>query len=105
MRRKDRAVYDRAEISGILDQCAVCRIAMVDGGRPYVVPMNFGYEWLGERLAIYLHCAGAGRKLDALREGPDVCFEADCAGRLTGAGDLACAYSYAYQSVIAQGRA
>ena len=34
-----------------------------DGGWPYTVPMN--YVWLNG--AVYLHCAFAGHKLDAIR--------------------------------------
>ena len=41
-----------------------------DGGWPYTVPMN--YVWLNG--AVYLHCAFAGHKLDAIRNCDKVSF-------------------------------
>ena len=32
-----------AEIERLLKEATVARVAMVDGVRPYVVPINFGY--------------------------------------------------------------
>jgi nitroimidazol reductase NimA-like FMN-containing flavoprotein (pyridoxamine 5'-phosphate oxidase superfamily) len=46
---------------------------MVDGSKPYLVPMNCG--WDGEHLL--LHAATQGRKLDILRANPRVCVEVD----------------------------
>lgn len=44
MRRTDRQVKDFSEICAILDKCQVMRLGLCDGQRPYVVPVNFGYE-------------------------------------------------------------
>ena len=47
MRRRDREITDRDEIIAILDESIVCRIAFNAAPAPYVVPLNFGYEWAG----------------------------------------------------------
>ena len=45
MRRKDREITDRAMISGMLDMMEVLHIAVKNEPFPYIVPVNFGYEW------------------------------------------------------------
>lgn len=102
MRRNDRQVTDPAELEEIIRRCDVCRLAFADGGVPYVVPLNFGYEWRENRLTLYFHCAKAGRKIDMLRRNPLVCFEMDC-GHVLQEGDAACDYSMAFESVIGTG--
>ena len=69
---------DMGEIAGVLRECTVCRVGMQSQGKIYVVPMNFGYEQEGEKLTFYLHSAKVGRKIEALREEPEVCVELDC---------------------------
>ena len=73
MRRGDREIVNRDELHRILDEAMVMRLGMLDGERPYVVPLNFARE--GDEL--WFHAAKAGRKLDCLRAAPAVCVEAD----------------------------
>lgn len=35
---------DTDAVESIIRQATICRIAMSDGGQPYVVPVSFGYE-------------------------------------------------------------
>ncbi len=104
MRRKDKEVTGIQELIGIIDQCKICRIAMVDGAGLYIVPMNFGYAYDGNQLVLYFHCAKEGRKIDAMKQNPMVCFEMDCEHRLI-EGDNACSFAYSFKSVIGSGRA
>jgi len=104
MRRKDREVTDVAELKSIIDTCKVCRIGMIDEQGIYIVPMNFGYEFVDEKLRIYLHCAKEGRKLFAIAVNPSVCVEMDCEHQLV-EGDIACTYGYRFASVIGNGKA
>ena len=48
MRRKDREVTDLTALKFILDTCKVCRVGMVDEQGIYIVPVNFGYEFVDE---------------------------------------------------------
>ena len=43
MRRKDREITDIEELLAVVSRCKVCRLAMAENNRPYVVPLNFGY--------------------------------------------------------------
>lgn len=102
MRRKDREISDRAQQFAILSRCAVCRVGMIAEGKPYIVPLNFGIADRGDSLALYFHCAHEGKKLDALRAHPEVCFEVDCGHQLN-PGETACQYAFRYESVIGEG--
>ena len=104
MRRKDRQVTDINELKQIIDSCKVCRIGMIDEQGIYIVPVNFGYEFVEEKLKIYLHCAKEGRKLSAIGVNPSVCVEMDCEHQLV-EGDIACTYGYRFASVIGNGKA
>jgi uncharacterized protein len=102
MRRVDREVRGRDELAAILDEADACRIAFAVGGEPYIVTMNFGYDWEGELPVLYFHCAREGRKLDSMRANPRVCFELDAAHELS-RGDAACSWGMKYASVVGYG--
>jgi len=102
MRRKDREIFDKATLMEILDTSAVCRIAFKTEGAPYIVPLNFGYEW-DEKLVFYFHCAKEGRKLDLLRRSDEVGFELDMGHEMI-RGDQACDWGMKYRSIIGVGK-
>lgn len=83
MRREDRSVTELDGIEAILKECRTCHLAMVDEGKPYVVPLSYGYQ-LNEdgTLTLYFHSAKEGRKLDILRKNNLVCFEISREGEL-----------------------
>lgn len=103
MRRSDREVINQDEIREIIDRCVICRVAMVDDGKPYLVPLNFGYTLNQGKLTLVFHSAKSGRKIDILRKDPDVCFEMDCDHELID-GERACDYSFAFSSIIGNGK-
>lgn len=102
MRRNDREVTERRELLSIINQCKVCRIAMMDTEGLYIVPMNFGYTYEEDKLTLYFHCAKEGRKLEAIMQNPSVCVEMDCEHQLVEA-ETACEYGYAFKSIIGNG--
>jgi nitroimidazol reductase NimA-like FMN-containing flavoprotein (pyridoxamine 5'-phosphate oxidase superfamily) len=60
------------EIEALLRRCRVGRMGCCIDDRPYVVPVNFAYDGS----AVYV-VSGPGRKIDAMRTDPRVCFEVD----------------------------
>ncbi len=100
MRRKEKAINDRAEIEAVINAARVCRMGMCDGQVPYIVPLCFGYT----ADAFYFHCAAEGRKLEILAKNPNVCIELETGVALR-PGAKACDWGMAYRSVIAFGRA
>lgn len=103
MRRSEREVTDSIEILSIIKACDVMRLGMVDeAGRPYIIPLNFGWETEDGILTLYFHGANEGRKLEILRNNPLVCFEMDTDHQLSAA-EKPCNYSFGYKSVIGWG--
>lgn len=104
MRRPKRQIREIEKIKEVVEECKVCRVGLFSEGKIYVVPMNFGYSFEGEKLTFYLHSAKVGRKIEALRQEPQVCLELDCRHGLQEA-DTPCNHSYYYASLIGTGKA
>jgi len=104
MRRHDREVTDISELLAIIEACKVCRIGMQDGQGIYIVPLNFGYEYVDGNLTLYFHSAREGRKIDAIAHNAAVGFEMDCEHRLI-EGATACKYGFSFKSIIGNGTA
>jgi nitroimidazol reductase NimA-like FMN-containing flavoprotein (pyridoxamine 5'-phosphate oxidase superfamily) len=58
--------------TAIVGRIACCGHGAVGDGRPYLVPLAYGYDGV----AVYAH-SGPGRKLDLMRAEPRVTFEVD----------------------------
>lgn len=102
MRRKDREVSSFEEIVQIIEKCEVCRLGLSVDNRPYVVPLNFGYEVLDGKLILYFHGANAGMKLEMIQKNPFACFEVDCDHQLY-ENEKAHEFSFGYSSVVGFG--
>lgn len=103
MKRKDREVTDRRWQEQVLHDAQVLELGMVDPeGKPYVVPLGFGYE----DGAIYLHGAPVGMKNDILAANPNVCFQVYIAGETVAYDkpDGSRSFTMRYRSVTGFGR-
>jgi len=99
LRRKDKEITDSREIEEVIKKATVCRLALVDGDEPYIVPVNFGYE----KNAIYFHSALEGQKVELIKRNNKVCFEIDTDVAIEKTDKSKC--SVKYRSVIGTGRA
>lgn len=102
MRKKDREVSNMEDIIAIIKKCDVCRLAFYDQEYPYIVPLNFGFSYDGTDMELYFHGAGAGKKLELIRENNKAGFEMDCSHNLI-EGSAACEYTMEYESVCGNG--
>ncbi|WP_167954827.1 pyridoxamine 5'-phosphate oxidase family protein [Anaerosporobacter faecicola] len=102
MRRQDREVKDLQEMEEIITMCKTCHIGMVDEERPYVVPLNFGYERVEEHFIFYFHCAKEGRKLSILHKNPQVALELSVEGEPVHP-ETPCNSGYYYSSFMGEG--
>ncbi|MBW3088243.1 pyridoxamine 5'-phosphate oxidase family protein [Bifidobacterium sp. 82T24] len=107
MRRADREVTDTETMAAIIDGCDIVDIAYTDAEGLTVVPVNFGYEYDREngRLALWMHSAPRGRKLDAIRAAGNhlpVAFamRTDCA---VVEGRTACNWGESFKSIVGNG--
>ena len=98
MRRSDREISEIHAIEKILAEASVCRLAMVDNGEPYVVPLNYGYQ----DGTLYFHGAAQGRKYEALRSGGRICFEVTLENGVC-RNDNPCGWDWYFQTVIGYG--
>lgn len=106
MRLHKREIRDLSVIRKILEECQVVRLGLSDKEGIFIVPVNYGYDLseTGEKLTLYIHGAGEGRKADALAVSPRVAIEMDCRHEII-TGDYTCSYSYGYRSIMGNGTA
>jgi nitroimidazol reductase NimA-like FMN-containing flavoprotein (pyridoxamine 5'-phosphate oxidase superfamily) len=99
--RKTTYLKSLSEIEIIIKKCQVCHVAMVDsGGKPYVLPFNFGYH----DGIVYLHSDYKGKKIDILKNNPSVCINFSTDHEMFLAHEqVACSYGMAYRSVLVYG--
>lgn len=107
MRRTDREVTDDATKRQIIEAGKVINLALHDFPAPYVVPTNYGYEFVGNQLHIYLHGAPKGHKRVLIVADPNVSFSIIANDSLytPEPGSKPSAYSYFYQSILGTGKA
>ena len=100
MYHADREIRDRAMICAILDMCDVIDIGFFDDEYPYVIPVNFGYEFEDD-LIFYTHHALEGYKNTLVAKNPHVCAVTHkFMGKIYNAYDHS---SHDYRSVMAFG--
>jgi nitroimidazol reductase NimA-like FMN-containing flavoprotein (pyridoxamine 5'-phosphate oxidase superfamily) len=104
MRRSDREITDIEDKVGIIRRCKTLRLALAEQNQPYIVPLNFGFEYIDGILTLYMHGAREGKKVDILNRNKQVCFEMDGEHALI-PGKEPAQYSFAYESIIGFGTA
>lgn len=104
MRRQDRRITDPAVIRMVLDKCRTLHLGLVEDGRAYIVPLNYGWTEENGRYTLYAHSAAEGRKIDLIRGGADAGFEMETGVEYFDA-DTACGWGNRYESIIGEGRA
>ncbi|MDR3724341.1 MAG: pyridoxamine 5'-phosphate oxidase family protein [Terracidiphilus sp.] len=100
VRRKERAITDRAEIDAILNEGKVMHLALSLHDRPFLVPLFYVYD--GQ--ALYFHSAQQGTKIEILKQNPHVCFEVSL-GQGVIPSDKACDFEARHRTVIGAGTA
>lgn len=100
MRRKEKCVTDSKILHSVIQKAQVCRLGLVDGLTPYIIPLSFGFD--GTHL--YFHSAKEGRKIDILDKNNRACVEFEQDVALI-RGTNACDYGFRYLTVICHGTA
>jgi nitroimidazol reductase NimA-like FMN-containing flavoprotein (pyridoxamine 5'-phosphate oxidase superfamily) len=95
---------DHAKAIELLRQATFASFAMTDGGRPYVVSLNFAYDGSqGPNGRLVVH-TGHGRKAAALAADPRICVFAT-SGEAFHQGATPCSDGFTFRSVVAEGTA
>jgi nitroimidazol reductase NimA-like FMN-containing flavoprotein (pyridoxamine 5'-phosphate oxidase superfamily) len=101
-RRKTTFLNELKQVEPIIQSCKVCHVAMVDADNmPYVLPFNFGYH----NGIIYLHSDPQGKKINILKNNPNVCINFTTDHELFHITEnIACSYGMRYKSVVVNGK-
>jgi len=99
LRRKERGMKTSREMELLLERMPVGRLAVTTEEGPYIVAVNYLF-FAG---SIYFHSGMAGRKMDALRADPRVCFMVDEIGPRV-LWEQGCGISQIYKSVVCFGK-
>ncbi|OGS21722.1 MAG: pyridoxamine 5'-phosphate oxidase [Elusimicrobia bacterium RIFOXYA2_FULL_39_19] len=95
-----KIITEKSEIEKIIKQAKVCRLGLAHENKPYIVPMNFGYE----NGCLYFHSKNNGKKMEMIKNNSQVCFEIDIDTQIIQA-DKPCNWGMDYRSVIGFGKA
>ena len=90
----------KEQIEAIIHKATVCRLGMLDGDTPYIVPLCFGYR----DNTLYFHGSMQSRKVELIQKHPRVCFEFDILTEPISAPNP-CDWDMRYQSVVGFGKA
>ena len=103
MRQENREIKEFNKIIEVMKSCDVCRLALNDGGYPYILPLNFCMEVVDGIVNLYFHSALEGYKVDLIKKDNRASFEMDCKHQLQYFKEKGyCTMSY--ESVIGSGR-
>jgi len=107
MRRTDREITDEATKRDIIEKAHIINLGILDFPAPYVVPTNYGYEFVDDQLHLYIHGAPKGKKRGLIAANPEVSFSiiTDSSLYTPEEGAPLSSFSYFYRSVLGSGKA
>ena len=100
MRRSEKAVTDPEQLYRIIDRCDFCRLGMINGTVPYIVPLCF----VRSGHTLLFHSAQEGLKIDLIRNNPNVCFGMERNVSVVRSEDP-CRWGIRYESITGTGSA
>jgi nitroimidazol reductase NimA-like FMN-containing flavoprotein (pyridoxamine 5'-phosphate oxidase superfamily) len=103
MRRKDKEITSADKKIEIVEKNKVCRVALSRNNFPYIVPLNYGFTFEGNKLTLYFHSATEGKKMDIIKANSNACFEIDCDCKLVES-EKPCSYGYEFKSIVGFGK-
>ena len=107
MRMPRQEEKDQSVIRAFIESNEYCMLSVVDGDKPYSVPLNFGFTMEENgKLTLYFHTSKGGRLYDILHAKPQgdipVAFSmVNLEGVLRF--EDACAWDLVYQSILGEG--
>ena len=93
-------ISDRNEINKIIKACKTCYLAISEGNKPYVLPMNFALD----ENTVVLHSAQEGRLWEGLNANRNVCINWTLGEELAWQNErVGCSYRVKSKSVLVEG--
>jgi nitroimidazol reductase NimA-like FMN-containing flavoprotein (pyridoxamine 5'-phosphate oxidase superfamily) len=100
MKNNNFRTVSKEETEAILKKALICHLGLSHRNKPYVIPMGFGYKDNN----LYFCSTTGGRKIEILRENPQVFFEVSTDVELV-LSMHPCGWSMRYSSVMGSGKA
>ncbi len=105
MRRKDKQITEFSEICAVIEKCPILHLGLLDQGKPYIVPVNFGVSFEDQKIVFYFHGEPEGKKYTLMQQNSEVVFEAEYYnGVLRRDKDLPCKWTASYVSMMGEGQ-
>ncbi len=102
MRRRDKEISDINEIIQVIENSDIMHLGLCKNNLPYVVPLNFGFQYEEDTIKIYFHSARVGKKIDLINNNNKCAVEMTSYFELE-KGDAACQWSAFHESVMIEG--
>jgi nitroimidazol reductase NimA-like FMN-containing flavoprotein (pyridoxamine 5'-phosphate oxidase superfamily) len=95
-----KKIITEKESIELLNEALEGRLATSNHDKPYITPVNFVYH----ENRIFIHTGFKGKKLDNIKNNPEVCFEVSLPGHII-PDAKACKFAFEYKSVLIFGKA
>ncbi|KAF0092000.1 MAG: 5-nitroimidazole antibiotic resistance protein [Fusobacteria bacterium] len=102
MRRKDKEISEIDEVIKIIEDSKVMHLGLSNNNLPYVIPLNFGFQYDGNIIKIYFHSAKVGKKIDFINSNNKCAVEMTSYFELE-KGETACQWSAFHKSIMIEG--
>lgn len=105
MTKRESEINDKIEIEHILDTCKYLHLGLSSDNLPYVVTLNYGYEWDAEdgHLILFLHSSTKAHLLSIIEKNASCGFTMECNVKPF-FGPMPCRNGMAYESIMGAGK-
>ncbi len=105
MTKRENEIIDKKDVERILDTCKYLHLAVSNDDIPYVVTLNYGYEWdpADGHLVLYLHSSRKAHLLEIIAKNQKCGFTMECNVKPF-AGPMPCRNGMAYESIMGSGK-
>ncbi len=105
MTKRENEITEKKDIERILDTCKYLHLGVSGGDMPYVVTLNYGYEWDEEdgHLVLFLHTSRKAHLLEVIEKNRNCAFNMECNVRPF-SGPMPCRNGMAYESIMGSGK-
>ncbi|MBE6013770.1 MAG: pyridoxamine 5'-phosphate oxidase family protein [Lachnospiraceae bacterium] len=105
MTRRETEITDKTAIESILDTCKYLHLGASIDDMPYVVTLNYGYEWdkSDGHLVLYLHTAKKAHLLSIIDKNQNCAFSMECNVEPF-FGPIPCRNGMVYESIMGSGK-
>ncbi len=105
MTKRENEITEKKDIERILDTCKYLHLAVSSEDVPYVVTLNYGYEWdeTDGHLVLFLHTSRKAHLLEVIEKNTNCAFNMECNVKPF-FGPMPCRNGMAYESIMGSGK-